>query len=253
MRILTVTMLLMSLAVASLAQEAQTDTTASGPQRLLIVPFEDRMFFSDVMQEMVQGSGLGPEEVVNALRNGIQLRMQMVLKDSAQVGTFLSADSIPPDGLTRIYEKLSYRYLPVRPNPKAPEQQRGGIERGQIKSVRDTTTRYMAAEMKDSEPLNTLHGSHGFDRFLFITQLEVRMDLSDPEQSVLLGKRTVAVHYTLTDLQGQPLAGGLIDHHLSGGSDNVNKVMAEAFPPIARQLCEAMFPKKTEEKKKQKR
>lgn len=236
MRALAVIGLLLSLPVTMMAQGTVTDSIATEPQKLLVVPFEDKMFFTDVMKEMVQGNGLDPEEVVNTLRNGIQLSIRSAMTDSLETGTFLSSDSLPPDGLVKLYEQMSYRYLPVRPNAKGPEHKKNGIERGQIRTVRDTTARYMSATLKDATVLKSFHASHGFNRFLLLGQMDVRMDLSNPELSIINGSRTIAVHFTVMDVNGNPLTGGIASYDFIGGTGDMKRVMREAFGPIAKQM-----------------
>jgi hypothetical protein len=174
--------------------------------------------------------------------------VRQVLQDSIEVGSFLSADSLPPDGLTRIFGGLGYDYIALH-GEKKDVKQRSGVERGQVRATRDTTTRYMAASLKDAAVLRDFLASHGFTRFLFLTQLEVRMDLTNPEEAMLLGKRTVAVHFTLTDAGGSVLSGGIVRHDMQGGTD-IGRLRAEAFPVIAKQLFEAIFPKRREGKGK---
>lgn len=224
------------------AQETETDFTTTEPLRLLIVPFEDKLFFSDVMQELAEGSGLDPDAVIHTLRNTLQLSLRQVLGDSVEVGTFLSADSIPPEGLARIFGSLGYDFVAIY-GEKKDAKQRGGIDRGQVSAARDTTTRYMAAIIQDDGVLQDFQASHGFNRFLFLTQLEVAMDLTDPEQAMRLGKRSVAVHFTLTDASGISLNGGISCHHLEGGAE-MGRMRTEAFPSIAKQVCRVVFPKK---------
>jgi len=243
MRKLLLTCAVFCTAWAVNAQDVGTDSAGTGPLRLLVIPFEDKMFFSDVMEEMVQGSDLNPEDLVNILRNGIQLSIRTTLSDSMEVGTFLRSDSIPSAGLISIYEQLGYRYLPVRPNPKGLEVKRSNIERGQVKTSRDTTSRYMSAELKDATVLESFHRSHGFNHFLFITQLEVRMDLSDPQLSVVQGNRTVEAHYTLADVKGNTIFGGLASHRFDGGAAQVQRWMSKAFGPIAKHILQTSFPK----------
>jgi hypothetical protein len=246
MRHLTILFLMVS-GIAT-AQNSPTDSTTTEPQRLLIVPFEDKLFFTDVMQELAEGSGLSPEEVVNTLRNMLQLSVRQVLQDSIEVGSFLSADSLPPDGLTRIFGGLGYDYIALY-GEKKDVKQRSGVERGQVRATRDTTTRYMAASLKDAAVLRDFRASHGFTRFLFLTQLEVRMDLTNPEEAMMRGLRTVAVHYTLTDADGAALRGGIVRYDLEDGAE-INRIRNEAFPVIANQLFGVVFPKKKEEKPK---
>lgn len=237
------------LPVRSWAQEAPADSSAHEAYKLLVVPFEHRMFFTDVMQEMTQGTGMSADVVVSTLRNGIQQSLRSGGTDQLKVGTFMGSDSIPEDHLTGIYEQMALRYIPVNSASKGDAQRKSSIERGQVRAVRDTTARYMSCEMKDPAILGSIRASKGYERFLFINQIEVRMDLSDPEQSMRMDKRTVVVHFTVMDAQGNPLKGGLASHLFDGGAQDVQRVMSEAFGPIAKQMLAAAAPKKKEEKK----
>jgi len=51
------------------------------------------------------------------------------------------------------------------------------------------------------------------------------------------------------DALGNPLKGGLASHRFDGGANDVQRVMSEAFGPIAKQMLAAATPKKKEEKK----
>ncbi|MCF8257994.1 MAG: hypothetical protein K9J06_10585 [Flavobacteriales bacterium] len=247
MRRLAVLWLLLPLPITMMAQGTVADPIPTEQHKLLVVPFEDKMFFTDVMKEMVQGSGLNPDAVVNTLRNGVQLSIRASMTDSLEIGTFLSSDSLPPEGLVKLYEQMSYRYLPMHPTAKRSGPKKSGIEHGQVKTVRDTTTRYMSSTLKDAAVLESFHATYGFDRFLLLSQMDVRMDLSNPELSIINGNRTLAVHYTVLDAKGNPLSGGVASFDFEGGAGDLKWVMSIALGPVATQLVKAMAPEKKKE------
>jgi hypothetical protein len=128
-----------------------SDTTKAlkPSSKILVVPFEDRMFFTDIMRELSQGSGMTPQEVISSLRSGIVKSIGIKLSD-ADSSTFLHPDSVDKALLESIYEHLVYKVTPVRISPKNPEKEPLGIHEGQVRTVRDTSTRYMACAFKDT-------------------------------------------------------------------------------------------------------
>jgi len=236
---------------------AQSDTTSqkqghSDKKRLVIVPFEGRMFLTDLMNQLVT-EGQSSQKAVNDLSNRLQVAISMAVIDSVTTYSFMNATSREHDleKLTRLHAAITYRYLALHPNKadgRQTEKERRVISQGQLRSERDTVQRYMAADVVRPDVLAEM-GSDGWaDYYLFLTQLDVNRDLSDPEQAMLNGYYTVAVHFTLTDINGKHLHGGLARHDLEGRAD-IRHIQNEAFPAIARQISKVIFPEKLEEKK----
>ena len=203
--------------------------------KVLVVPFEDRMFFTDIMRELSQGSGMPPQEVVNSLRMGIIKSIGVKLSD-ADSSTFLHPDSLDRAALESIYEQLAYQFTPVRISPKNLEKEPTGIQEGQVRTVHDTTTRYMAASLKDTAILGRLRSDLGVQKFIFLNQMEVKMDLSDPDMLAFDPHYIVAVHYSILDAKGTSLASGLVSRKFSKGDHNISLMMFATFPDIAKTI-----------------
>lgn len=236
---------------------AQSDPTSqkqdqADKKRLVMVPFENRMFLTDMMNELVT-EGQSSQKVVNDLSNRLQVAISMAVIDSVTTYSFMNATSREHEleNLSRLHAAITYRYLALRPNKadgRQTENERRVISQGQLRSERDTVQRYMAADVVRPDVLAEM-GSDGWaDYYLFLTQLDVRRNLSDPGQAMLNGYYTVAVHFTLTDINGKHLHGGLARHDLEGGAD-ITRIKNEAFPAIAKQISKMVFPEKLEEKK----
>jgi len=232
---------------------AQSESTSAVPapvekKRLVTVPFEDRLFVTDLMGELMT-EGQNAQKVANELSNSLQMAVGMAVRDSASVFNFLNATSRSHDigDLKRIRSAVSYRYVPLYSDASDSRSgSKSAVRQGQLSSDRDTVQRYMAAFVNDTATITDMSRDGWADHYLFLTQLEVRMDLTDPEQAMLHGLRTIAVHYTLTDASGTALRGGIARHDLKGGAD-ITRIRTEAFPAIAGQLSEAIFPRKKKE------
>lgn len=214
--------------------------------KILVVPFEDRMFFTDIMRELSQGSGMTPQEVISSLRSGIVKSIGIKLSD-ADSSTFLYPDSVDKALLESIYEHLVYKFTPVRISPKNPEKVSVGIHEGQVRTVRDTSTRYMACAFKDTALLSKLSTEIGVQKLIVLNQMEVRMDLSNPELLATDPQYIVAIHYTILDAKGSTIAGGLASRKFSQGDHNIRLMMFATFPDLAKTIVASEG--KTKEKK----
>lgn len=203
--------------------------------KILVVPFEDRMFFTDIMRELSQGSGMTPQEVISSLRSGIVKSIGIKLSD-ADSSIFLHPDSVDKASLESIYEHLVYKFTPVRISPKNPEKEPVGIHEGQVRTVRDTSTRYMACAFKDTAVLSKLSTEIGVQKLIVLNQMEVRMDLSNPDLLATDPQYIVAIHYTILDTKGSTIAGGLASRKFSQGDHNIRLMMFATFPDLAKTI-----------------
>lgn len=193
-------------------------------------------------------------EIFNRLRNEIQLSLQAALKDSMETATFLNTDSITDEDLIDIYEVLGYKYVPVpveekdeksgktkkkTVQPPAPQKE-VGIRNGHVVAERDATERYMNAQLKNYAVLNRFYSNYGLNRFLFINQMDVKMDLSDPETAFIDPKRMVAIHYTIMDKDGKQISGGLASEHFPGTESRLNYIIGSTFYKLSTEVLKSL-------------
>lgn len=215
--------------------------------KILIIPFEEKLFYSDIMRDLTTVNKMGANEIYHRLRNEIQLSMKKALKDSMETAMFLNTDSLLESDLVSIYAVLGYQYVPVpkeldeakrgkkKPTKKKqPEAKKElGIRDGQVIAERQVEERYMNAKLKDNSILNQFYTNYGINRFLFINQMDVKMDLSDPETAFLDPRRLVAIHYTILDENGIQLSGGLAEAQFPGTESRLNYIIGANFYKLA--------------------
>lgn len=238
--------------------------------RVLIIPFEEKLFYCDIMRDLTTTNNLNSEQIFNRFRNAIQLSLRSALSDSMETATFLNTDSITDQELISIYSQLGYAYMPIpvkeEEDPPAgrtgkkekktkkkktdPKEKKAevGIRNGQVIAERDNIPRYMNAKLKDLNMLEQLHANYGINRFLFINQMDVKMDLSDPETAFLDPRRVVALHYTIIDKDGKQLSGGLAEERFAATENNINRIVSDTFYNLALEVVDALRPVKEKEK-----
>jgi hypothetical protein len=234
----------------SLAQ-AKLDSTEN--TKVLIIPFEEKLFYCDIMRDLTTVNQMSKDEIYHRFRNEIQLSMSTALKDSMETASFHSSDSLKHDELVNIYEVLGYDFLPVpiveekgengkkkKVQEPAPKRE-VGMRDGHVVAERQVVERYMSAKLKSAEVLHQLHSTYGFNRFIFINQLDVKMDLSDPENAFINPMRVATVHYSILDKDGKSIGGGLASSQFEGTESNLNHIIGGNFYKLSAEVLGSLL------------
>lgn len=229
--------------------------------KILIIPFEEKLFYCDIMRDLTGVNKMGANEIYHRLRNEIQLSLQAALKDSMETALFLNTDSIKKDDLINFYAVMAYDYVPIpvekeeekkgkKKKVEQPKERQVGIRNGQVVAERDVVERYMNAKLKDNAILNQFYTNYGINRFLFINQMDVKMDLSDPETAFIDPRRLVAIHYTILDQNGMQLSGGLAQAQFPGTESRLNYIIGTTFYALSADVLGNLVKKEKEGKEK---
>jgi hypothetical protein len=217
--------------------------------KILIIPFEEKLFYCDIMRDLTKVNQLSQQEIYDRLRNEIQLSLKVALKDSMETATFLNTDSITDEDLINIYAVLGYKFVPVpakedvdekgkvkkkTKNPKPKKEV--GIRKGQVVAERQAVERYMSAQLKSHEVLNEFYTNYGINKFLFINQMDVKMDLTDPEAAFIDPKRLVTIHYTIMNKDGKQISGGLASEQFPGTESRLNYIIGGNFYKLSAEV-----------------
>ncbi|MCF8277475.1 MAG: hypothetical protein K9J17_12145 [Flavobacteriales bacterium] len=220
---------------------AQAELDSTEKTKVLIIPFEEKLFYCDIMRDLTEVNQLSKSEIYHRFRNEVQLSLKDALKDSMETASFHSSDSLTQDELVNIYEVLGYDFLPVpvveekgengkKKKVQTPAPKREvGVRNGEVVAERQVVERYMSAKLKSVDVLRQLHSTYGFNRFIFINQMDVKMDLSDPEMAFIDPKRVVAIHYSVMDKDGKPISGGLASEQFLGTESNINHIVGSTL------------------------
>jgi hypothetical protein len=242
-------------------QEVYTEG-AEEEAKILIIPFEEKLFYCDIMRDLTKVNQLTQQQIYDKLRNEIQLSLKAALKDSMETATFLNTDSITDEDLINIYAVLGYKFVPVpvkeevdekgksKKKKKKPEPKKEvGIRNGQVVAERQSVERYMSAQLKNHEVLNQFYANYGINKFLFINQMDVKMDLTDPEMAFVDPKRLIALHYTIMDKDGKQISGGLVSEQFAGTESRLNYIIGGNFYKLSAEVLNSLIKAEQKEEK----
>jgi hypothetical protein len=235
-------------------------------QSLLLVPFESKMYTSDINRELATENQLSSAEIVQRFTMGIDQAILYTFEQRCNVSSFYQL----PDGSTEkelsyVYDNLLLEYelvsktedksklekLKSKLNKKEDDSyHRGSIENGQLITKRDDRERYMKAVVKNQQMLDSMTSIFNNNFFLFVNQIDIH-NVYDPNIAMRQNgfDREIKLHYTLYHKNGEILSTGISRTTFPYELNNINIIIKEYFPILAQNIFEDLFPSEEETEK----
>lgn len=228
---------------------------------VLIVPFEPRLYISDIDNNLAKNNEMTYQDIKAKFRAGLDQNIFIALKPYYKALSFYTVDEQEArTELSYIYNSIGYKYevLPeVQPetkgkkllnkfnkNEKEKEYQKAGIQNGEIVSEVDNREKYMKTVISNTELITTLNKKYQAEYYIFINELDIKRG---SEGQYLGGDknsdREIKVHYTIFDKTEKEVASGAIKTTLSSSEDDINKIIKSKFPLIAEQIVQQLIVK----------
>ena len=237
---------------------AQQDTIYSS---IMLIPFNPKMYISDVDRALTTKSELSPEEIREKFRLGLDVNLH------AQIFTKYNSKPLLKDtsatafkDLVRIYHSLNYEYaIPERTlleveeeNKKfknkikgffKKEKEEETIEHGLFhdetsKEVRRyDEDKYLKASVTDINLLPYLHQTYQTELFLFVNQFEITTDFEsciDLQNGIY--ERVMKVHFNVYDKNNNMLQGDYSEVRFPSTQNDIIFITREHLPKISQHL-----------------
>jgi hypothetical protein len=221
------------------------NTAGSGSSKILLVPYDPRMFISDVNRELEEAHQTHINEIRIILRESLS---QII---SAELGKSHSVTDLLNDGeegmesdIRKIYAALTWHYIPVvspdstgkKKNRTEEQTGRGvNVENGELKTYYDNHDRFMDARIVDNAILKYVENKYHPDYILFLNELDIRFKKASTPGTAQ-GARQVKVHFTLFNSKGKRLIGTAAYFDYSGKTRDVFSLMKSGFGKVAEDI-----------------
>ena len=240
--------------------------------KVLIIPFEPKMYISSVDKEIASRTKLTHQEIRENMRYGISNQMRHAVGKGMKSVSILHIDTgaVGRD-LGYIYNSIGYKYKPlpaediarnkqneedlkpvnklkgsfnklIKHDNLAPKESSGGtrIINGQIHSTVSYGEKFMNTSIHNPSLLKVLSAKYQADVFLFINELniEAAAPASRSGLSTLSYKRKVKVHYTIFNKEGKELHGGAAIVYMPSATNDMNKIINNYFPILAQNMSD---------------
>jgi hypothetical protein len=224
-----------------------TEREAPATHKVLIIPFEPKLYMSEIDRFVNAETKLSAKEIRFKFRDGINEQIYKALRASKFAALDLMADTIASrKDLMAIYQVLAYDYVkvPDQAKYKAPQREKTQkkLEKGQLQVETNSDMRFMDAHLTSPTILSTLQSKYKTDVFVFINQLDLKASGSkDPGE---LGEgnasRKIVLHYTIFDAKGNEINSGIIEEEFEPTNNVPKKIVDRHFSKVAIVLAQRL-------------
>ena len=243
-----------------------------GYSKVLIIPFESKMYISSADQEIANRTHLSHQDIRENLRYGISTQIRHAVGKGMKPVSLMHIDTVDVGrDLGYIYNSIGYKYKPVPLDDVASNKQNeenlkpinklkgsfnklvkndtpvskeinGGsrIKNGQIQSSVSYGEKFMNTSIHNPNLLNVLSAKYNVDVFLFINELDIETaaETNRTGLSALSYKRKVKVHYTIFDVSGKEIHGGASIVYMPSTTNDMNKIINNYFSILAQNIAD---------------
>lgn len=228
-------------------------------QSLLLIPFESKMYLSDVNRDLALANNLNSQQIIERFNAAIDQSILYTFQEKCNVSSFYLLDdqeSISDLGYIYQNRKLEYELvssteeqtkvdkLKSKFKKKEDNSYQGAkIINGEIVSKRDDRERYMKAVVTNQKLLDSLSEKFSNKYFLFINELDIRNDYSDAiAMQKMEYQREIKIHYSLYHKNGEILSTGISRTNFPASENDINVIIKSYFPILAQYIYDDLFP-----------
>jgi LysM repeat protein len=225
-------------------------------QRVLVIPFDPYLYFSDADHDIALHSDIPKQNVRYIFRTRLNAFMDPKGFESINLlgGAFREGQS----ELDRIYKSVTYAYQPItypKHNPLPATEKTGNAAVSWIQKQKEKLTappapeaagnasaakdpgKYYGVQVKDPDLYRYFNQHYAIDYYLFINQFEIHTDYTnclDRTQNDFV--REFLVHYTIYDKQGTLLAGNKVRVPYVSHVNEIEKIVRDNLNKMAHRI-----------------
>lgn len=235
-------------------------------EKVLIMPFEPKLYISEADREISRKTGLAPSQIRNNFRWGINNILWAEINPIRPAISLLSADDLEVQkDLHYLYQSIGYHYQTLseekeevgktkteevydkmknkisstlRPQPEE-EQPGTRIKNGQLYSVAEKRERYMHTRIINPNALELLSNKYEVGYFVFINQFDIKIapGVDQRQLESEMYPREIKVHYTIMDQFGAEIYAGAAKGFFPSTINDMNRIVKGHLPKVAKQIA----------------
>jgi hypothetical protein len=226
-------------------QKTVTPREATVQHKVLLVPFEPKLYLSEIDHNINAETKLTAREIKFKFRDGINDQLYRAFKNNKYNVVDLMEDTTRYKKDTEgIYQYLSYEYqkVPDQNNYQPPkkEKEEKKIEKGQLNVESDMEARFMNAKLTNAKVVPMMYGKYKTDLFVFINQLEIKAGGSKTpgELGAENNNRKIVLHYTVYTYDAKEINSGIAETDFETTLNNPKKIIDKYFSKLAEMIVQ---------------
>ncbi len=203
--------------------------------KVMIIPYNPNMYFSDADDAIAKASNKTPEEVRRMFRQGIAYDVSIRILPRYPIKNMLyDTSQMAQRDLYLIYKNISYHKAESPSYKKDEENKPNDITSGENPIVQSASLKeYIAAEAP-KQMLQYLYETYGTDLFVFINQFDLVTNYKYcTDRAINNFTRDVIVHFSIYDKDGNYLYGDAVKVTFNKNTNHIDEIILHNFPVIA--------------------
>lgn len=264
-KLFSIILLLMFASSMMIAQEFLDFNNGYNRQkRVLVVPFDERIYFNDATPEIARHDNLTHDEIMEYFRHQLNLQLTNSLMDSCEIVDLMSNNTREDEAdIIGLYTTMSYilqlaefepeeepkniiarkraeKLEEIRRKQREEEMAnaRPGIRNGELVGHKQNTDdMYLHIVIEQPEVLKEIAQRRRVDYFLFVNQFDIKTDFRDPYMSGNRNmQRLMRVHFSIYNSNGEFVSGNYASTKIPYYEDDKERIVSQYFPEIMRQI-----------------
>ena len=213
-----------------------TEKGKKGGHKILLIPFELKMYLSEIDKKVGESNKMNFNQVRNTFRKGLDKKLGVSLASHYSTYSMLSDSAASDKDLSLIHQSISYSYTPVPGQEKKEEKKKLKTEKGHLNIESGSEKRFMSTVINNPKLLSYLDKKYHVDVFLFINELDIKNDPDSYDAVTDTYQREIAVHYTAFDNTGKQLCSNIASIRFSSLENDPKKIINAYFSVLARTI-----------------
>ncbi|MDO6389656.1 LysM peptidoglycan-binding domain-containing protein [Pontibacter sp. BT731] len=222
-------------------------------QRILVVPFDPYLYFSDADDEIARHSKIPRQNVRHVFRGRLNALLAPEGYETINLLGGVYRDSVSE--LSTLYKSLSYGYQDNKqsrynhqPTVKERENALDWVKRkkndlnirgGQPATVpvAQDENKHFGVKVKDPKFFSHFNGQYGIDYYVFINQFEVKTNYENClDRATWNYERDFLVHYSIYNSQGELVSGNKVKVPYQSNLNDVQRIVSDNMPNMAKRV-----------------
>ncbi|GAA4444440.1 hypothetical protein GCM10023188_46440 [Pontibacter saemangeumensis] len=221
--------------------------------RILVVPFDPYLYFSDADYEIARQSHIPRQNVRHVFRGRLNAMLAPRGYETIHLLGGVYRDSVSE--LSRIYKSLNYSYQDNKQSrynhqPVVKEEEKGAVawvqrqkEKLGVKGepeqlpISQDPDKHFGVKVKDPNFFTYFNGQYGIDYYVFINQFEVKTVYENClDRAAENYERNFLVHYSIYDSKGELVSGNKVKVPYQSNINDVQRIVSDNMPNMAKRV-----------------
>ncbi len=223
-------------------------------QRVLVVPFDPYLYFSDADYEIARQSKIPRQNVRQVFRGRLDALIAPKGYEAIHLLGGVYRDSVSE--LRTLYKSLHYSYQDNKTSafnklPTVKEEKNKGMlewaqrQKGKLGIKKETgpvpvaqdESKHFGVEVKDSTFFNRFNKQYGIDYYVFINQFEIITNYENClDRAAMNYERDFLVHYSIYDSSGKLVSGNKVRVPYQSNMNDIHRIASDNLPGMARRV-----------------